>query len=583
MSGCETMRVAAVKPWIPPKHSQPAQPLARALRRCRSYLGAVAAFSAALNVLSLTPTIYMMQVYDRVLGSGSVATLIALSLICAAGIATQMALDWLRARILVRMTARFDRELAGEMMWSLLSQPGLARVERAEGMRRFDVLRQGLGGYGVTALFDLPWVPVFLIVSFIIHPAIGALSVAGGLLLLAVAWLNERATHPRQTAAAEAAAIAYGNQGHIASYADEIRAMGMRDQMVVRHLRERAGMTETQLGASLTASGFSSLTKFLRMLLQSGALALGGFLAVRGAISPGAVFAAGLLFARSVAPIESVVASWKSLGETWDAYRKINLLLLEETPKERTRLPDPIGKIAVENITVLTPQNDRIALSGVSFTIDAGEQIGLVGLSGAGKSTLLRVLAGALYPRSGAIRFDGAAYADWDPNQIARAIGYLPQEFVLFPGTVKENISRFDAELRPSDLIDEDVVAAARDVGVHDMILRLPQGYDTRIGHGGVGLSAGQTQRIALARAVYGRPKILILDEPNAHLDKDAEFQFIELLSEMRRRGTTVIIAAHNPDVLATIDRLVVIENGRVARIGTINQTGQRMPALKEA
>ena len=567
MSWCETMRVADVKPWTPSKHSKPAQPLARALRRCRSYLGAVAAFSAVLNVLSLTPTISKMQVYDRVLGSVSVATLIALSLICAAGIATQMALDWLRSRILVRMTARFDHELAGEMMWSLLSQPGLARVERAEGMRRFDVLRQGLGSY----------------VSFIIHPAIGALSVAGGLLLLAVAWLNERATHPRQTAAAEAAAVAYGNQGHIASYADEIRAMGMRDQMVVRHLRERAGMTETQLGASLTATGFSSLTKLLRMVLQSGALALGAFLAVRGAISPGAVFAAGLLFARSVAPIESVVASWKSLGETWDAYRKINLLLLDETPKERTRLPDPTGKVAVENITVLTPQNDRIALSGVSFTVDAGEQIGLVGLSGAGKSTLLRVLAGALYPRSGAIRFDGAAYADWDPNQIARAIGYLPQEFVLFPGTVKENISRFDAELRPSDLIDQDVVAAARDVGVHDMILHLPQGYDTRIGHGGVGLSAGQTQRIALARAVYGRPKILILDEPNAHLDKEAEFHFIELLSEMRRRGTTVIIAAHNPDVLATIDRLVVIENGRVARIGTINQTGQRVPALKEA
>lgn len=580
---CETVKVAAPMSSFLLNRPNSTRSMVRALKRCRQHLWAVASFSAVLNILSLTPTIYMMQVYDRVLGSGSVATLIALSMVCFLGIGAMMALDWLRGRLLIRITARFDRELSGELMSSLLSRPGLSRLERAEGMRRFDTLRQGLGSPAIVALFDLPWAPVFLLVAFIIHPSLGLLSLLGGALLMLVAWMNERATHPRQTAAGEAAALAYGNQGHIASYADEIRSMGMRDQMVVRHLRERATMIELQVGASLTASGYSALTRFLRMILQSGALALGAYLAIEGSISPGAVFAAGLLFARSVAPIEGVVAGWKGLGETYDAYQKISALLVDPGTTERTRLPDPTGQISVEGVTVLTPQNDRVALSGISFVVEPGEQIGIVGASGAGKSTLLRALAGALHPRAGTIRFDGAAYPDWDPNQIARSIGYVPPEFVLFPGTVKENISRFDAELWSIDQIDEQVVAAAKDVAVHDMILRLPQGYETRIGHGGVGLSSGQTQRIALARALYGRPRILLFDEPNAHLDREAEYQFIQLLSEMRRRGITVIIAAHSAEVLATVDRLLVIEQGRIARVATVNQASASAPALKEA
>jgi PrtD family type I secretion system ABC transporter len=560
-----------------------APPLKRAMARCRSHLLAVAGFSAMLNLLSLTPTIYMMQVYDRVLGSGSVATLVALSAICLFGIGTMMALDWLRARLLVRVTARFDRELSGDALRALLSQPGLSRLERAEGMRRFDTLRQGLGGQAIVALFDLPWAPLFLLVSFLIHPAIGGLSLFGCVLLLGLAWANERGTHARTTVANEAASLAYGNQGYISSYANEIRAMGMRDAMVARHLRDRAAVTELQVGASLTASGYSSLIRFLRMVLQSAALGLGALLAVRGSISPGAVFAAGLLFSRSVAPIESVVGGWKSIGDMRDAYSTIRELLATDAGGERTRLPDPTGQLSVENLTVLTPQHDRIALSGITFQVEAGEQIGVVGLSGAGKSTLLRTLSGALYPKMGVIRFDGAGYPDWDVNQIARAIGYLPQEFVLFPGTVKENISRFDADLGPSDVIDEQAVGAAKDAGVHDMILRLPQGYETRIGFGGVGLSAGQTQRIALARALYGRPKILIFDEPNAHLDKDAQYLFIQMLSEMRRRGVTVIMAAHSPEILATVDRLLVLENGRIVRFGTVNPAPSRNRALKEA
>lgn len=537
----------------------------RTLRTCRAHLWSIAAFSAVFNILALTPTIYMMQVYDRVLASGSLVTLLALSLFCLLGLAALAALDWLRSRLLVRLTARFDHELAGETMESLLSRPGLSRLERAEGMRLFDTLRTGLGGPGIVALFDLPWSPVFLLVAFLVHPAIGALTIVGGLLLLGVAWLNERSTHGRLRTADEAAAVAYGNQGHIVSYANEIRAMGMGRQMIARNLRERRDMIRLQVGASLTASGYTALARFLRMLLQSAALGLGACLAVRGDITPGAVFASGLLFARAVAPIEAVIGGLKHLGATYDAYRKINALLIERPLASRTRLPDPQGYVSVEGLTVETPSNDRIALVGVTFSAAPGDCIGVVGPSGAGKSTLLRALAGTMAPKAGTVRFDGAAFEDWEPDQIARAIGYLPQDFVLFPGSVKDNIARFDTEFGGSPALDARVVEAARVSGAHDTILQLPQGYETRVGPGGTGLSSGQAQRIALARALYGSPRYLLLDEPNAHLDKGAQAHLIGLLERLRSRGVTIIMAAHNPNVLAVTNRLLLIEQGRLA------------------
>jgi PrtD family type I secretion system ABC transporter len=545
--------------------------LQSALAACRPHFLTIAAFSALLNILALTPTIYMMQVYDRVLGSGSLTTLAALSMVCVIGLGTMALLDWLRSRLLIRLTARFDRRLAETTLKALLSQSSLSRHERAQGMRRFDTLRQGLGGPGMIALFDLPWTPVFLLAAFLIHPAIGGLALVSGLLLLALAWSNERATHSCATAAGEAASLAYSNQGSISSYANEIRAMGMREAMVLRQMRDRQTIAGLQIRASFAATGHSSLIRFTRLALQSAALGLGALLAIKGSISPGAIFASTLLLSRSVAPIEQVVGGWKNLTEVRDAYEAMDMLLSGTDDAPHTKLPNPTGRVVVENLTVLTPQNERVALAGVGFEVNPGEVIGIVGLSGSGKSTLLRALVGATQPKTGAVRYDGAAYSDWDADQIARAIGYLPQDFVLLPGTVKENISRFDGELGLDPAaIDAAVVEAAQQAGLHSMVLHLPQGYETKIGFNGVGLSAGQMQQIALARALYGAPKILILDEPNAHLDSEAEHGFIKLLSELRLKGATVIMAAHTGTVLASCDRLLLLKNGRVVRFGTV-------------
>lgn len=556
-------------------------PVRAALRKCRAHFVGIAVFSAVVNILYLTPTLFMLQVYERVLGTGSGRTLTALALACLGGLATLALLDWLRSRLLVRATARLDRVLAGDVMRAVLSRTSLNRMERADALRQFDALRQGLGSPAVLAAFDAPWAPIYIAVSFVLHPALGCLSVAACLVLLALAWSNERAVHRNVAAAQEAASVSYAYQQQITAFAAEVRALGMRDAMVVRQLRDRADSNGLQVDASLVSGNHMGFIKFVRLVLQSAALCLGGWLAINGAIHGGAVFAASLLLSKAVQPIEQIVGAWKGLLQSYGAYHKVDAILGMPPLGERMALPDPTGAIEIEHLTVLTPESERVALADINLTFAPGEVVGVVGLSGAGKSTLLRALAGASVPARGTVRFDGAAYADWDPAQITRHIGYLPQEFVLFPGTIKENISRFAIDLGADPAaVGEAVVAAARLVGVHDRIVRLADGYETRIGMGGVGLSAGQTQRIALARALYGEPRVLILDEPNAHLDAEADFALIQLISHLKARGTTVILAAHSGDLLASADKLLMLQEGRVARFGPIvAQKGALAPA----
>lgn len=543
-----------------------------ALRSCRPHFIGISVMSATINILYLTPTIYMMQVYDRVLSTGSGVTLLMLSLACLGGLAVIGCLDWIRSRLLVRATARFDAALSADTLRAVLTQPSLSRQERAEAMRQFDTLRQGIGGSALLAAFDAPWAPIYMLVSFLLHPALGALSVVACTVLVLLAWSNERSTHRRLAQAGTAAANAYASQGHVSAYAAEVRALGMHDALIKRQLRERAVANDLQIDASLAHGNHAGLIKFVRLVLQSAALGLGGYLAINGAIGGGAVFAASLLLSKAVQPIEQLVGSWKGLMAARDSYGQLGRILEGGTAITRTHLPKPTGLVDVEQITVLTPQNERVALADISFRVEPGELIGVVGLSGSGKSSLLRALAGAITPARGAVRYDGAAYADWAPEQITQHLGYLPQEFALFPGTVKDNISRFASETSSDPkAIDDAVIAAARAVGAHDAIVRLPAGYETLIGHGGCGLSAGQTQRIALARALYGEPRILILDEPNAHLDAEADYALIQLLSQLKAKGVTVILAAHSGDILASVDKLLMLRNGRVARFGPLN------------
>lgn len=547
-----------------------AGPLRDALRACRWHLLFAAGFSALVNILYLAPTLYMMQIYDRVVPTGGLLTLVFVTAVIIFALATLAALDHIRARLLIRASLRIDRLLAGPVMERLVASP-LGGVRVRQAMREFDHARAVIGGPGALALCDAPWTPIYLLFCFVLHPTLGALTLAGVLILLGLAVLNERATRPRLQDAARAAAGAYAAQEAMAGQADVVRALGMRRALVARQLEARRAATGAQAGAQLTGGRYSGAIKFLRLLLQSLALGLGGWLAVEGQITAGAIIAASVLLSRAVHPIEQLVGAWAGIVQARSSFNVLTGLFAQTSDLERTRteLPAPAGKLELEAVSVRAPDRDALLLRRINFTLEPGQSLGVIGPSGAGKTTLARLIAGAASPDSGAVRLDGADYAVWDSERLARHIGYLPQDSVLFAGTVRDNISRFDAALgRDASDTDAAAVAAARAAGVHDLVLRLPQGYDTLLGPGGLGLSAGQAQRIALARALYGNPALLVLDEPNSHLDQEGETALLRAVRDATARGATVVMIAHRAGVLSSMDRLLVLKDGAVAAFG---------------
>jgi PrtD family type I secretion system ABC transporter len=554
-------------------------PLGRALGSCRRHFAAAALFSAGVNFLYLAPTLYMLQVYDRVLATGGKATLLLLSLVLLFALASLSGLDWLRSRLLIRCGAQLELALAGQVLTQSMRQPGFGRTSRSRLMRDFDALRQTLAGPGALAAFDAPWIPIYIGAAFLLHPALGLLCLVSCIGMIALAWLNERVTAPLLTRANTAAASGYAQHDHISAQAEQAQALGMTESLVAVQLHYRAKISELQVEASFASGQVTAVIKFLRIALQSAALGVAAWLAIGGHLSPGALMGASFLLARCLAPVEQIVAAWRGIATGRDAYRALKALFERaEEDVEKTVLPRPEGDIAVEALTMLTPLANRIGIADVSFTVEAGQMIGILGPSGSGKSSLMRALAGAAMPARGAVRIDGAATSTWPTGQLARHIGYLPQDFVLFPGTVKDNISRFHAYGPDADeSIDEMTIAAARSIGIHELILRLPEGYDTKVGLGGVGLSGGQTQKIALARAVYGSPSILILDEPNAHLDLEGEGHLCSLLKALREQKVTVIIAAHRGPLLATADKMMVLNGGRIQSFGTLADLGATM------
>jgi len=559
-------------------------PLAAALRACRPHLMAAAVFSALINILLLAPTIYMMQVYDRVVPTEGRLTLLYLTLVVAFALGTQAVLEMVRSRLLTLAGLRLDRLLAGGILQKLMS--AMAPGASAQGMREFDIVRQALSGPVAAAAIDIPWTPIYVLVAFMIHPALGAMTIAGGALLVALAVLNERATRTRAREAFLAQAQAYASQEAAAANGEVVRALGMRGALRERQLADRRNGLDLSAKAQFTGGGYSAATKFTRMFLQSAALGLGAWLAVDKQISAGAIIAASVLMSRALQPIEQLVGSWAVVGQARGALNNLVKLFPPGRGLEvsGTQLPAPTGAVALEQVAVRAPGEGPVLLRGVSLQLAPGEVLGVIGPSGAGKTTLARVAAGALTPDLGTVRLDGANLTDWDGDRLGRHIGYVPQDSGLLAGSIRDNISRFAiwAGADPA-IVDAEVVAAAQAAGVHELILRLPKGYDAALGAGGRGLSAGQAQRVALARALYGQPSLLILDEPNSALDADGETALNGAILAAKARGAAILIVAHRTGILNIADRLLVLREGQVELIGPRAEVVAKMAAAQSA
>jgi PrtD family type I secretion system ABC transporter len=561
------------------------QPLEAAVGACRTHFALAAGLSALVNILYLAPTIYMMQVYDRVVPTGGVQTLFWITVIAALAIGTLTALDGVRTRVLMRAGLRLNRLMSAQILDRLMARgrPAPGAPSTAQAMHEFDGLRQALGGPAVTALFDAPWTPLYFLVAFMIHPVLGLLVIVSGGILVAIAVTNERSNRAGAKAAAEANGAAYRAQEAATRNAELIRALGMRQAVVARlGYHRHNGLTES---SQLQFSGarYNVMVKFVRMFMQSAALGAGALLAVKGEISVGAIIAASVLLSRALQPLEQIVAQWPTITNSRRALATIEQLFADTDAANASHilLPDPKGRLELVGVAVRDPRGDSFILKNVSLTLSPGEILGVIGPSGAGKSTLARVAAGALLPDLGDVRIDDARSIDWDSERLARHIGYVPQNCGLMPGSVRDNISRFEfAQAGQQEAIDADVVEAAVTAGVHELILRLPNGYETEIGDGGHQLSGGEAQRVCLARALYRRPRLLILDEPNAALDADGEAALERAIAAARAGGAAVMLIAHRGTLLAKADTMLVLSEGGVVRCGP---AGEVMAMLRNA
>ena len=556
------------------------EPLAEALKACRTHFIWAFVFSALVNLLYLTPTLYMMQVYDRVVPTGGLTTLVLITAVAVFALAALAGLDWLRGRLMLRAGLRLDRLLSGKVLSRVVDLQ--AKSPNTQALREFDNVRGAIGGQGMLALFDAPWTPIYLLCCFLLHPAIGVLTLVGGIILFTLAWLNERDTRPRLNKAIQSQNHAYAAQESVASQAEVVRALGMRQSSIARQIEQRQLATAAQADAQLAGGHYSGAIKFLRLVMQSAALGLAAWLAVKSEITPGSIIAASVLLSRAVAPIELLVGVWPSLVQAVASWKTLTDLFAStaSVERERTTLPDPRGRLQVEGVSVKFPDTEAPQLRGVAFALKPGETLGIVGSSGSGKTTLARVIAGALKPQAGAVRLDGAEYEAREGDELARWIGYLPQVPSLFAGSIKDNISRFSTSIGvDQETADRNAVKAAMAAGAHELILRLPNGYDTILGPYGQGLSAGQAQRVALARALYNDPVLLVLDEPNSNLDQEGEAALMQAILGAAARGASVVIIAHRAGVLARVDRLLMMRDGVVQLEGPREEVLEKMRA----
>jgi PrtD family type I secretion system ABC transporter len=556
--------------------------LADALRDCRQHFIAAAVFSLLINILYLAPTLYMLQVYDRVVPTAGTTTLFFVTLVLAFALLTLSSLDMVRNRLLVRASQRIDALIAPRILQQMMAVDSGAA---GQAMRDFDAIRGMIATPAIAAIFDVPWTPVFLLVAFMLHFWIGILAVFGSTTLVTLAWLNQRATQRKMELATAALASAHNSQQAAATHATTVKGLGMTGAMVERQLAHRRIALANMISAQFAGSRLTASSRFFRLFIQSVALGVGALLAIDGKISSGAIIASAVLLSRALQPIESIIAAWSSLAAARAATERLSRAF-EKVDEERiyTSLPAPKGELQVQDVGV-RGRDGRPILVGVTFRAEPGQILGIIGPSGSGKTTLGKILVGAMEPTIGTVRIDGAKLSDWDQNELGKYFGYMPQESSLFEGTIKENIARFEKADNADETkrIDEAVVAAANEAGMHELILQLPKGYDTSLGLMGFGLSAGQAQRVALARALYGEPRLIVLDEPNAFLDQNGETALIAAIARARSRGATVIVIAHRRGVLSAVDRLLVLEDGRPKILGPANEVVARLTGPRKS
>lgn len=547
---------------------------ASALRQCMPLIWAAGLFSGAVNLLFLAAPIYLIQVYSRVIPSGSVETLVSLSVALLLTLALMTVLDAVRGRILVRAAARLDRVLAHRVFTAIVDlapQEG-AVFRNAQALRDLDQFRGALVGPAARFFFDVPWMPLFLIALFLVHPWLGLVGLIGAAVLLCLGYWNDQSTRDSTKVAVDAANRGYSFTDAIARFAGPVRAMGMSDALALRWHVDRETMVRRQAEGSDRNATASALMRTLRLGLQCAMIGVGGWLAIHNQLLPASIFAASLLLGRGLAPMEVAVSGWRQISDAISAGRRVQRALILAPPRAtRVGLRDRDIEINAEGLSYTPPNAKKPALCEIDLAIAAGEVVGIVGPSGAGKSCLARLVTGIVAPTIGRLTVGGIEGRMWRDEDLARNVGYLPQTIGLFPGSIRENIARF------TDADDSEVIKAACRANVHDMILELPEGYDTQVHEGGVALSGGQRQRIGLARAMFGSPRLIVLDEPNAHLDADGEEALKNALATLKREGSTIVLIAHRLDPIALVDRLILLCEGRLQLDGPRAQVFKQM------
>jgi ATP-binding cassette subfamily C exporter for protease/lipase len=561
-----------------PLYKLPQTEIARILAGFKRVFATVGVFSAIINLLLLVPALYMLQVYDRVLASRNETTLLMLTLMVVGAYLLMGSLEFVRSFVLIRVGAQFDMRL-NKRVYTAAFEQNLRRGGGNAGQALQDLtnIRQFLTGQGLFAFFDAPWFPVYLMVIFLFDPLLGFFALGGTIILLVLAFLNETISK-KPLAEASTMAVASNNlASNNLRNAEVIAAMGMLPNLMSRWFGLHSRFLQLQAEASEKAGTIAAVTKFVRMSLQSLILGLGALLVLDGKITPGIMIVASILMGRALSPVEQLIAGWKNWSGTRSAYNRLSELLEANPIRESgMSLPKPEGKLSVEAITAGPPGSSRPVLRNLSFAIGPGDVLGIIGPSGAGKSTLARLLVGIWPAMGGKVRLDGADIFQWNKDELGPYVGYLPQDIELFAGTVSENIARF------GEVDSEKVVIAAQRAGVHDMILRFPQGYDTPLGDGGAGLAGGQKQRLGLARAIYGDPSFIVLDEPNSNLDETGEMALIGAINDLRSRGKTIVMITHRESTLGTTTRLLVLRDGVAQLFGPSEQVKRELGRMNQ-